>query len=164
MNQTHVVRAAGFRDSQAIFDLIKSYPDELLPRPISDIIQNIDRALVCELDGKVVGTVSWQIMPEVGTHRGADVEIKSLAVLPGLVRKGIGQALVNGAIQRILPLNPDSIIALTFAPGFFAKMGFVVVPKATMMHKIYSGCINCTKYDNPFTCPEIAVELKLQRS
>jgi hypothetical protein len=29
------------------------------------------------------------------------------------------------------------------------------------MHKIYMGCINCTKYSNPFTCPEIAMALDL---
>jgi hypothetical protein len=25
------------------------------------------------------------------------------------------------------------------------------------MHKLYTGCINCTKHANPFTCPEIAM-------
>jgi hypothetical protein len=30
------------------------------------------------------------------------------------------------------------------------------------MHKIYTGCINCTKYDSPFTCPEVAMALTLR--
>jgi len=25
------------------------------------------------------------------------------------------------------------------------------------MHKLYTGCINCTKHTDPFTCPEIAM-------
>jgi len=25
------------------------------------------------------------------------------------------------------------------------------------MHKLYTGCMNCTKHANPFTCPEIAM-------
>ena len=25
------------------------------------------------------------------------------------------------------------------------------------MHKLYTGCINCTKHANPYTCPEIAM-------
>jgi hypothetical protein len=30
------------------------------------------------------------------------------------------------------------------------------------MHKLYMGCINCTKHANPFTCPEIAMALDLR--
>jgi len=30
------------------------------------------------------------------------------------------------------------------------------------MHKIYTGCINCTKYDSPFTCPEVAMVLPME--
>ena len=78
--ETFKIRLAEFTDAQAISDLIKSYPDELLPRPISDIIQNIDRFLVCERKGKIVGTIAWQIMPEIGAPRRASVEIRSLAV------------------------------------------------------------------------------------
>ena len=25
------------------------------------------------------------------------------------------------------------------------------------MHKLYTGCINCTKHADPFTCPEKAM-------
>jgi N-acetylglutamate synthase-like GNAT family acetyltransferase len=56
-------------------------------------------------------------------------------------------------------MHPQRIIALTFAPAFFRRMGFVEIPKDRLMHKIYMGCINCTRYDSPFTCPEIAVGL-----
>ena len=30
------------------------------------------------------------------------------------------------------------------------------------MSKLYTGCINCTKYANPFTCPEKAMVLELK--
>ena len=160
-NHPFTIRPAEFTDAQAISDLIKSYPDELLARPISDIIQNIDRFLVCEKDGRVVGTIAWQIMPEIGAPRQASVEIRSLAVAQPMLRSGIGTGLVKEAIARIRTLQPSQIIALTFAPGFFRKLGFVEVPKEKLMHKIYSGCINCTRYDSPFTCPEIAVALTL---
>jgi amino-acid N-acetyltransferase len=155
------IRPAGFEDAQSIFDLIKAYPNELLPRAISDITQNIDRFLVCEREGALAGAVSWQIMPEIGAPRRPSVEIKSLAVRPGLQRSGIGGALVRAAVERIRTLHPAQIIALTFTPDFFLKLGFAVVPKESLMHKIYSGCINCTKYDNPFTCPEVAVAITL---
>ena len=163
MNETDsVIRPAVFGDSEAIFELIRSYPHELLQRSISDIVQNIDRFIVCESKGKIVGTVAWQILPEIGAPREPSVEIKSLAVRKNHHKAGMGRALVQGAIDRLRPLDPAKIIALTFAPGFFRKMGFRTVAKRRLMHKIYMGCINCPKYDNPFTCPETAMALSLR--
>lgn len=159
---TYKIRPAGFEDTEAVFNLIKKYPEELLPRPISDLVQNIDRFLVCEIDGKVAGTVSWQILPEIGKPRNPSVEIKSLAVEESYRKSGIGRALVQGVIDRIKLLHPSQIIVLTFSPGFFRKLGFKEIPKEKLMHKIYMGCINCTKYDSPFTCPEIAMALDMK--
>ncbi|OGV86163.1 MAG: hypothetical protein A2340_02600 [Lentisphaerae bacterium RIFOXYB12_FULL_60_10] len=159
-----VIRPAEFHDVESIFRLIKHYPNELLPRAISDIVQNIDRFLVGEMNGKVVGTVSWQILPEIGADKAPSVEIKSVAIENSLRRKGLGQALVQGAINRIRTIQPCQIIVLTFTPDFFASMGFKVVSKRKLIHKIYAGCINCTKYDSPFTCPEVAMALVLSPS
>jgi len=157
----HNIRRAGFADALAIFNLVKEHPEEVLPRPLSDIIQNVDRFLVCERDGQVVGTVSWQILPEMGQTRDPSIEIKSLCVKQAHQRAGIGHALAEAAIARIRELHPSNIIVLTFTPGFFERLGFQVVSKETLMHKIYAGCINCSKYDSPFTCPEIAMSLRL---
>ena len=155
------VRNAGFRDVDAIYSLIKSYPDELLPRPVNDIAQNIDRFLVCEHRGAVVGTVSWQILPEIGMLKHPTVEIKSVAIQPGLRRHGLGTRMVQAAIRRIRTLHPSQILVLTFAPDFFERLGFRRVAKETLMHKLYMGCVNCAKYDSPFTCPEVAMALTL---
>ena len=158
----YIVRNAGFEDTDAMFSLIKNYPDELLPRPISDIVENIDRFLVCEIAGRVAGTVAWQILPEIGFAKHPSVEIKSLAVQTEYRGKGIGTAIVKAAIERIKLLHPAQIIVLTFSPKFFRRLGFREVRKETLMHKLYMGCINCTKYDSPFTCPEIAMCLRVK--
>jgi hypothetical protein len=65
----YTIRNAGFADAPAVFSLIKENPAELLPRPISDIAQNVDRFLVAEKDGLIIGAVSWQVLPDmvVGT-------------------------------------------------------------------------------------------------
>jgi len=157
----YTIRPAGFEDAEDIFVLVKKHPEELLPRPISDIVQNIDRFLVCLVEGTLVGTVSWQILPEIGAPRQPTVEIKSLAVEKECQAAGIGRALVLAAIDRIKPLHPEQIIVLTFSPDFFGKLGFREVSKEKLMHKLYMGCINCTKYDSPFTCPETAMSMDM---
>ena len=153
------VRPAEFADAQAIFEMIKRFPDSLLARPLGDIVQNIDRFLIAVAGSRLIGTVSWSVLPEIGLPRHPYIEIKSLAVEEDWQGKGVGAALIQTAINRLRPMHPQQIIALTFAPGFFAKMGFVEIPKEKLMHKIYMGCINCTRYDSPFTCPEIAMGL-----
>ena len=155
------IRKAGFSDTNEIFNLIRAHPQELVPRSMNDIIQNTDRFLVAEVDGHVVGTVSWGILPEIGRAAHPTVEIKSLAVDASCRGAGIGRALVQAAIENIKVLQPEQIIVLTFAPEFFRKFGFQEIPKERIMHKLYTGCLNCTKYDNPLTCPEIAMALPM---
>ncbi|MDP6525805.1 MAG: GNAT family N-acetyltransferase [Kiritimatiellia bacterium] len=154
------IRPAEFKDAEAIFRLIKSSPEELIPRAISDIVQNIDRCIVAEADGEVIGTLSWQVLPEIGAASEQHViEIKSVAVNTEHRHKGIGRSLVEAGVERTRPLHMSQIIVLTFTPDFFQTLGFKEIPKETLMHKIYMGCINCTKYDSPFTCPEVAMAL-----
>jgi amino-acid N-acetyltransferase len=163
MKKAYKVRNAGFSDTHAIFELIKRHPNELLQRPISDIVQNIDRFMVCEYRGQIVGTVTWDILPENGRAAHPTVEIKSVAVDKKVRKRGVGRLLVEAAIERVKTMDPEQIIVLTFSPDFFRKFGFVEVPKETLMHKLYSGCLNCTKYDSPFTCPEIAMSMWLRK-
>lgn len=155
----HTIRRAGFEDAEKIFNLIKAFPKEVLVRPISDIVQNIDRFLICEDNTHIIGTISWQILPEIGKPKNPSVELKSLSVHKDHHFKGIGSALIKTAIEHIMLLHPAQCVVLTFTPEVFSKHGFKEVPKETMMHKLYAGCINCTKYDSPFTCPEVAMVL-----
>lgn len=157
------IRHAGFGDAEAIFRLIKSYPDELLARPVSDIVQNIDRFMVAVKDGEVVGAAAWAVLPEIGKAMQPSVEVKSVAVEKSLKGQGVGTRLVKAVIDRIREFKPAQIIVLTFTPDFFGKLGFVKVPKETLMHKLYMGCVNCSKYDNPFTCPEVAMAIQLDK-
>lgn len=153
------IRRAGFGDVAAIYTLIKEHPREVVPRATSDIVQNIDRFLVAEIKGKVVGTAAWQILPEIGRAANHSIEIKSVTISRNYQRHGVGTALVKAMIKHVKAFRPAQIVVLTFSPDYFRKFGFREVPKETLMHKLYTGCINCTKYDSPFTCPEIAMTL-----
>lgn len=154
------ISPAGFDDASAIFKLIKDHPAELVPRALSDIVQNIDRFLVGRIDREVVGTVSWQILPEIGLAKDPSIEIKSLAVAEAWRGRGFASLLVERAIESVRPLNAARIVVLTFSPDFFKKLGFSEVSKEELMHKLYAGCVNCTRYDSPFTCPEVAMSLE----
>ena len=155
------IRHAVLQDATRIFHLIKAHPDELIPRSLSDIVEEIDRFTVAERDGQLAGCAAWHILPEIGAPERASVEIRSVAVQDGLRGSGLGTALVRAVLERVRPLHAAQAVVLTFAPRFFGRLGFREVPKSQLMHKIYMGCTNCTKHANPFTCPEVAMVLEL---
>ncbi len=161
--KTHLIRAAVLRDAVQIFELIRSHQDDLISRPIGDIVQNIDRFVVCEIDGNVVGCAAWKILPEIGEPERAAVEIQSVAVLQAHRRTHVGTQIVTRILNEVRRFEPAQAIVLTFAPKFFETLGFKIIPKTQVMHKLYMGCINCTKHANPFTCPEIAMALDLRQ-
>ena len=134
-------RQAKLGDAERIYALIGRNADNLVPRSLANIVESIDRFVVAEADGEMAGCASYQIHPEIGAPEAATVEIVSVAVKTVFRRRGIGRELV----------------VLTFAPEFFSSLGFVEVPKTKIMHKLYTGCMNCTKHADPFTCPEKAM-------
>lgn len=159
---THTIRSAVLKDAEQIFELIRQHKDDLISRPMGDIIQNIDRFVVADVAGKVVGCAAFQVLPEIGVPERASVEIQSVAVHDGYRRLHIGTQIVKHILERIRVFEPAQAIVLTFAPDFFGSLGFRRIEKTQVMHKLYMGCINCTKHANPFTCPEIAMALDLR--
>ena len=152
-----IIRRATLQDVLAIHRLIQSYPHELILRPVNNIVENIDRFTVA-LDGKtLIACACWQILPEIGTPEGATVELQSVAVNQAYRGRGIGSRLIRFVLQRIDGFKPAQALVLTFEPDFFGHLGFKPIEKTKIIHKIYRGCIYCTKHTNPFTCPEIAM-------
>lgn len=157
MGESATVRAARLCDAERIFALINLNRDQLVPRSLGNIVESIDRFLIAEADGEMVGCAAYQVHPEIGKAESATVEIVSVAVKSIFRRRGIGRLLVHAVLNKIKAFSPKEAIVLTFAPAFFASLGFVEIPKTKVMHKLYTGCINCTKHADPFTCPEIAM-------
>ena len=156
------LRAAQLADAERIFALIRSHSDMLVPKPMGDVVASIDRFVVAEVDGEIVGCATYSILPEIGAAERATVELQSVAVSAPFRKLGIGRALVETLLKRIASFRPADALVLTFAPGFFAKLGFAEIPKSKVMHKLYSGCLHCTKHADPFTCPEKAMMLELR--
>ena len=156
-NGVFTLRAATLGDAEHIFALINLYRDQLVPRSMGNIVESIDRFFIAEADGETAGCASYQIHPEIGAPEAATVEIVSVAVKSVFRRRGIGRALVEAVSARVAAIAPREILVLTFAPEFFSALGFTEIQKTQVMHKLYTGCINCTKHANPFTCPEKAM-------
>ena len=156
-----VLRSATLRDAERIYALVHLHRDELVPRSMGNVVENIDRFLVAEVNGEMVGCAAYQVWPEIGDPLKATVEVQSVAVRKAWRRKGIGRLLVKGVVEKVRPFGPKEVMVLTLTPEFFASMGFQETPKTHIMHKLYAGCINCTKHADPFTCPERAMSLAL---
>ena len=157
MSTSFEVRPATLDDAERLFAFIHLNRDQLVPRSLGNVVENIDRFFLAECEGEMVGCVAYMIHPELGDAKGATVEVQSLAVKSAFRRRGIGRMLVETVVARVGAFRPRDVVALTFAPAFFGSLGFVEIPKTKVMHKLYTGCINCAKHTNPFTCPEIAM-------
>ena len=152
-----IVRPARLSDAPRIFSLIDAHSDLLVPRSIGDIVCSIDRFVLAEVDGVTVGCASYQIHPEIGAPEAATVELQSVAVEAAYRRRGVGRRLIESLLPVAARFGAKEVLVLTFAPEFFSSLGFREIPKTKVMHKLYTGCINCTKHTDPFTCPEKAM-------
>ena len=153
-----VIRAATLKDAERIYALVSRNSDRVVPRSLGNSVESTDRFVIAEAEGEMVGCASYQIHPEIGNAEAATGEIVSVAVKSIFRKRGIGRFLVEAIVANVRRFNPREVLVLTFAPEFFAKLGFVETPKTEVMHKLYTGCINCTKHADPFTCPEIAMK------
>ena len=158
MNDRVQIRSARLSDAESIFALIHLNRDQLVPRSMGNIVENIDRFAVAVAGRDVVGCATYQVHPEIGKPEAATVEVQSVAVRAPWRRQGIGKALVEAVAASIAKIGARELLVLTFAPEFFRSLGFAEIEKNQVMHKLYTGCINCTKHADPFTCPEIAMK------
>ncbi len=155
---TYCVRRARVTDAGDIQRLITQFADrdEMLHRSLGEIFENIrDFYVVAGPDGDVVACgglhVCWSHLAEV----------KSLAVDVAHQRCGFGRMVVQACIDEARELGLRTVFALTYKPEFFARMGFRIVDKSTLPHKVWNECIRCPKFPD---CGEIAVVYDLHRT
>ena len=144
------VRGAKIGDAAAIYSLVNFYAEreKMLFRSMADIYENLQAFTVAEVDGKVVGCCSLQII-------WSDLaEIKSLAVDQASTGAGVGKMLVSWALEQAERLGLPRVFAFTLKPDFFEKMGFEIIKKEALPMKVWSDCARCPKQQN---CDEIAV-------
>jgi amino-acid N-acetyltransferase len=158
------IRQATFEDVGEIYDVVRDNPEEVLPRSYQDIFTHFDRFYVYD-DGEIRGVVSWAVLPVINPDNpDRCVEVISFSVRKADQDKGIGSMLLKHIIKVIKEMDPDRVIVLTFYPEYFKKFGFVETSKEKLYQKIHVGCLNCVKHRSPLTCPEVAMELALDKS
>jgi amino-acid N-acetyltransferase len=152
-----MIRKAKICDVKAIHALLQEYGarGELLARPLSELYDHLrDFSVHVEPSTEtVLGCCALQFCWE-------DLaEIRSLAVHPDHVRKGIGSLLAEQALSEARAFRIRRVFTLTYQPGFFENFGFVRIDRGELPLKIWSSCIYCVKFPD---CDEIAMMKTLE--
>ena len=154
MTSRNRVRSATGADIAAIQTLLNHYAGmgELLPRTVSDIERNLAHfRVIAEADQLIACGSLEHFTDELA-------EVRSLMVAESHKGSGIGKIIVEDLIDIAKKRQVSRLMALTYVPAFFHKLGFTTVSKEIFPEKIWGICVNCYKFHN---CDEIAVLLKL---
>ncbi len=145
-----MIRKAKITDVKQIYNLIMKFAlkEEMLPRSLSELYDNMRDFFVFEESGKIFGCCALHVMwEELG-------EIRSLAIRTENKGKGIGSKLIEACIGETTQLGLNKVFALTYIPEFFEKKGFFKIDKAELPHKVWADCVKCPKFPD---CGEVPV-------
>ncbi|MDD3650281.1 N-acetyltransferase [Immundisolibacter sp.] len=151
------LRAARLADVPAIHALLREQAaaGNLLPRTQENLVRHVRDFVVAERDGVLAAVGALEIMgPDLG-------EVRSLAVAPAFHRQGLGERVTRALLEQARAVGLKRVMALTYVPGFFARLGFEVVSKDDLPEKVWQVCVKCYKFNR---CDEIAVMLRLDGS
>ncbi|MGO9482311.1 MAG: GNAT family N-acetyltransferase [Candidatus Kryptoniota bacterium] len=86
-------------------------------------------------------------------------ELRSVAVRPDAQGSGIGTSVVKALMDDAVELGLKHVFALTYKPHFFEKLGFKVMDKQLLPHKVWNICIDCLKFP---VCDEVAMQIEVE--
>jgi amino-acid N-acetyltransferase len=154
MKSTFAIREAAKADILAIQALLAHYAGmgELLPRRRQDIVDNLVHFRVIEDQGEILACGALENFTE------ELAEVRSLMVKQSHKGRGLGKLIVEDIIAAAKNRGVRRLMALTYVPEFFHKLGFRTVKKEIFPEKVWGICVNCYKFHN---CDEIAVLLEL---
>ena len=144
------IEKAKIQDVPQIHQLVNYFADrdEMLPRPLSEVYENIRDYFVIKQGERVIACaalhVSWSDL----------AEIKSVAVTEDNQQQGIGAQLIEACLKEANRLGIATIFCLTYQPGFFEKLRFLQVDKMELPRKVWTECYRCPKFPD---CGEVAL-------
>lgn len=151
------IRKAVIEDVRHIHRLLSGYGEKglLLARPLSEIYDHlrdfsvlVDERIAEPIIGACALGICWEDL----------AEIRSLAVAESHQRQGYGARLVHACIQEAEGLGLRKVFALTYEERFFASLGFRMVDKSVLPHKVWADCLRCSKFPD---CDETAMVIDL---
>jgi amino-acid N-acetyltransferase len=151
------VEKAKISDVPQMHQLINYFAekDEMLPRSLSELYENIRDCFVIREGEEVLGCVSLHV------YWSDLAEIRSLAVTKVSQEQGVGAKLVKACIKEAKELGITTIFCLARKPDFFEQFGFSRVDKMELPRKVWTECYRCPKFPD---CDEVAVTLNLKPS
>ena len=143
-------RRAKISDVAAIHALVAHYAAQgfLLPRAAEEIRAHIGHFIVQEDGHRVVSCLSL-------VRYGADLaEIRSVAVDPENRGQGLGARLIAAALNEARRRGIARVFAVTHAPQFFERQGFMAALRESLTEKLERDCRTCSQLR---TCKLVAV-------
>ncbi len=147
-----MIRKARLKDVKDIHRLIAHFAKigQVIPRPLGELYESVREFFVYEVPEKdlIAGACGLHIVWEdLG-------EIRSLVVSEEYQREGIGAELVRACLEEARELGLSRVFVLTVVPEFFQKLGFRLIEKSELPHKVWADCVRCPKFPD---CDEVAM-------
>jgi amino-acid N-acetyltransferase len=148
------VEKARISDAPQIQQIVNYFAGkgEMLPRPLSELYENIRDYFVVRQGQRVEGCASLHVSWD------DTAEIRSVAVIDEVQRRGVGTALVGACLKEAGELGITTVFCLTYKPGFFEHFHFSQVDKMELPRKVWTECYHCPKFPN---CDEVAMVCRL---
>ena len=144
------IEKARISDVTQMHELINYFADkdEMLPRPLSEIYENIRDYFVVRQGEQIIACAALHVM-------WSDLaEIKSVAVAEGSQGQGLGDQLVEACLKEAKELGMPTVFCLTYKPAFFERLGFSQLDKMELPRKVWGECYRCPKFPD---CDEVAL-------
>jgi amino-acid N-acetyltransferase len=130
------VRRARTADVTTIKSLVDGYAGRvLLAKEIITLYESVQEFLVAELGGEVVGCGALHVL-------WADLgEIRTVAVHPRALGRGVGHAIVAALIENARALGLERLFVLTFEKHFFGRHGFVEIDGTPVEPDVFTAML-----------------------
>ncbi len=121
----------------------------ILERSDDELATNIRSYVLARDEGYLVGYTALHI------HSPRLAEIRSLIVDPTFRGQSVGRQMVLFALEEARELGVEEVLALTYVPDFFRKLGFEEIAKESLPEqKIWTDCIKCIHFP---VCNEVSL-------
>jgi len=135
-------------DVSEIYKIVNQFAKRnlMLPRVLNDIYERLYEFFVIKhyinKNEKVIGCVALHLT-WIGKKDEVWGEIRSLAVEEKFQGLGLGKQLILKCHKEAKSLGVKKMFALTYVPEFFLKLGYEIVSRDSLPHKVWTECINC---------------------